>query len=900
MLTALSFLNPWILAGLALLPVLWFLLRVTPPAPKRIAFPPIRFLADLHPKEQTSSHTPWWILLLRLLTAACVIIALAHPVLNKSDALPHDGAIRLVIDNGWAAAQTWDKQIAAAQNIIERAGRENRDIYILTTAPDPVQKTPTLQGALSKAGALAALHGLKVRAWEENDQEAAKLIDDEKTPSAYSFWLTDGIAAPQSGDLIRALQNRGGLSVHTPAPDKAPILLRPAAQQGTSLAATVEAPDTITAPMTVSLQATGADGRILDTQDTTLDAKQHKATVTFDLPPPIRAQVTRLSLSRRTGAGAVYILDDNAKRRSVGIAAPNGQDQDAPFLESSFYLTRALEPYADLKQDSVADLLADKPQAMILPDTGSLPPDDLNALEQWVRGGGLLIRFAGENMTQADPFLTPVPLLMGGLARGGAMTWEKPQKLSPFPEFSPLFGLDLPADISVRRQMLAEPSEGLKKKTWAALEDGTPLITADRLDNGLIVLIHTTASPEWSDMPLSGFYVQMLRRIVALAGSSAGNATTDQGAMMPLLVLDGNGVLTQPDSTVQPIPAAAFDAQQPDSSHPAGLYGRAGYSRAMNIGDRAPPLSALSDFPAGVEKIIYGASRETDLMPKFLTVAFLLFLVDWVVMIALQTGLNFLSPPRGGRIKEGGSALALIISLFLMSTPANANDIALAGQLHLAYVRTGNASIDTVNHDGLEALRQVLTQRTSVDVGDTVAVDPETDDLSFFPLLYWAISYGEQPLSDKGLKAVQAYLDHGGTILFDTRDALSAPQGGTGSNAQILRTVVGALDIPPLIPMPEDHVLTRSFYLLKSLPGRHDGGTIWVEGKSAAGRDNVSSVIIGGNDWAAGWASNGGTRRDELALRAGVNFVLYALTGNYKADQVHLPHILERLGRDAP
>jgi hypothetical protein len=894
MLTALSFLNPWILAGLALLPVLWFLLRVTPPAPKRIAFPPIRFLANLHPKEQTSSHTPWWILLLRLLTAACVIIALAHPVLNKSDALPHDGAIRLVIDNGWAAAQTWDAQILAAQNIIDRSGRENRDIYIVTTAPDPAQKTPTLQGALSKAGALAALHGLKVRAWEENNAEVAKLIDDEKTPSAYSFWLTDGIAATQSGDLIRALQNRGGLCVLTLSPDKAPILLRPAAQQSTSLTAVVEAPNGLTAPLTVSVQATGADGRILDTQDATLDAKNQKVTVTFDLPPPIRAQVTRLSLSRRTGAGAVYILDDNAKRRSVSIAAPNGQDQDAPFLESSFYLSRALEPYADLKQGNIAELLSEKPQAMILPDTGNLPPDDLNALEQWVRGGGLLIRFAGENMTQADPFLTPVPLLMGGLARGGAMTWEKPQKLSPFPEFSPLFGLDLPADISVRRQMLAQPSDGLAHKTWAALEDGTPLITADRLDSGLIVLVHTTASPDWSDMPLSGFYVQMLRRIVALAGSSAGNATADQGAIMPLLVLDGNGVLTQPDSTVQPIPAAAFDTQQPDSSHPAGLYGRAGFSRAMNIGDRAAPLSALSDFPTGVEKIIYGASRETDLMPKFLTMAFLLFLVDWGVMIVLQTGLKLLPRPALPIL------FAILLSSILHSPTASANDIDLAGQLHLAYVRTGNASIDTVNRDGLEALRQVLSQRTSVDIGDTVAVDPETDDLSFFPLLYWSISYGQQPLSDKGLKAVQSYLDHGGTILFDTRDALSAPQGGTGSNAQILKTVVGALDIPPLVPMPEDHVLTRSFYLLKSLPGRSDGGTIWVEGKSAAGRDNVSSVIIGGNDWASGWASNGGSRRDELALRAGVNFVLYALTGNYKADQVHLPHILERIGHDAP
>ena len=110
------------------------------------------------------------------------------------------------------------------------------------------------------------------------------------------------------------------------------------------------------------------------------------------------------------------------------------------------------------------------------------------------------------------------------------------------------------------------------------------------------------------------------------------------------------------------------------------------------------------------------------------------------------------------------------------------------------------------------------------------------------------------------------------------------------------------MNIPPLKPIDSDHVLGRSFYLLRSFPGLYDGGTIWIEDGKSIGRDGVSPIIIGSHDWAGAWAAansrnqlNGNYRQNELALRVGVNLVMYALTGNYKADQVHLPYIMERL-----
>src|SRR6266481_1054298 len=103
----LAFASPWLLAALAALPVIWWLLRVTPPAPRRIAFPAIRLLLGLTPREETPARTPWWLILLRTVIAALIVIALAHPLLNPQTRLAGAGPVALVIDDGWPAARDW-------------------------------------------------------------------------------------------------------------------------------------------------------------------------------------------------------------------------------------------------------------------------------------------------------------------------------------------------------------------------------------------------------------------------------------------------------------------------------------------------------------------------------------------------------------------------------------------------------------------------------------------------------------------------------------------------------------------------------------------------------------------------------------------------------------------------
>jgi hypothetical protein len=245
-------------------------------------------------------------------------------------------------------------------------------------------------------------------------------------------------------------------------------------------------------------------------------------------------------------------------------------------------------------------------------------------------------------------------------------------------------------------------------------------------------------------------------------------------------------------------------------------------------------------------------------------------------------------------------------------------------ETRLAYVVTGDAEVDGISKSGLQGLTLFLAQRTALEAGEPVGLDIARDELAFFPLIYWPVVPGAAKPSPAALARIDAYMKNGGTVLFDTRDAIMAPPGPGGANRSpgmlALRNILASLDVPELEPVSRDHVLTKTFFLLRDFPGRFNSGQLWVEAlptadeqadetkRPARAGDGVSSIIITSNDFAGAWATRndgqamlpmvpGEPRQREFAFRAGVNIVMYTLTGNYKADQVHVPALLERLGQ---
>lgn len=934
---SLAFASPWLLVGLTALPILWWLLKVTPPPPRRLRFPAIALLFDLREQEQTPHKTPLWLVLLRMVLAALVICALARPLLNPSAQITGGGPILLVVDDGWAAAPTWRERQQAMENALDRADRAGRPVILLTTAAPAGGEPLELSKLLRAQDVRSLVQSLAPKPWPVDRGTARAAAERLDLPDGASvIWVADGIEDGESRALAERLQRFGSLEVIAAEPGKLARALPPPSAEGSALVVRPLRADG-GGESRVVIRGTGEDGRLLLHEDVVFQPGETVHALKLEPPAELRNQLVRLAIEGEDSAAAVVLLDERWRRRPVGIVAPSSsQGQPQPLMSAIYYLDRALSPFSEVRNGPVADLLRRSLAVIVLPDEVPISESERNQLRGWMENGGTVLRFAGNNLATKPDDLTPVRL-RGGRALGGALSWAQPATLAPFEKNSPFFGLTAPNDVRVTRQVLAEPSIDLAEKTWARLADGTPLVTADRRNQGSIVLVHTTANPEWSNLPLSGLFVDMLRRIVAQShGVTEGGAGQ---ALPPLQVLDGFGHLQQASATVTPLPAEAMNStaalrNQLGPTHPPGFYGNDSARVALNLAAGMEVLRPMAALPSGAMRTPLSAEREIDLRPWLLAAALALAIIDLWIGLGLR---GLLPVPASWRrdvhIHRAGTAVVLVLAALVgfgtlliattaaaqTSTPAAAADDATAIEAtkgtKLAYVRTGDSEVDRISRAGLQGLGNVLRNRTSVEPEAPAEVDLERDELAFYPFLYWPMTDSQPRLSPRARDKLISFLRSGGTILFDTRDAqfgTLSVQGSiapAGPGGQKLRQILDGLEVPALMPTPQDHILTKAFYLIQDFPGRWQGSTVWVEQNSGGINDGVSSIIIGSSDWAGAWATvgsgsrpmlpvtPGGEAQREMAYRFGVNLVMYVLTGNYKADQVHVPAILERLGQ---
>jgi hypothetical protein len=948
----LAFAQPLVLLGLLSLPILWWLLRLVPPRPKRIDFPPTRLLFEIAPKEETPSHTPWWLTLLRLSLAALVIFAAAGPLWNPPVATSTRAApLLILLDDGWAAASTWDARLRTADELIARAEADNRGVAVL-----PLSET-TRDISLQIAGAARIqVKQIKPKPHGVDRNEALPLIERflKQSPEVELMWLSDGVDTGTGTAFVEGL--------------KRTIANRPLTivEGGIGTAHALAGADNAAGALTVKVlraQTNGGDTGMVNAMDLkglplgeapfTFKSGERETEAVIDLPVEIRNDVARLEIAGERSSGAVQLLDKRWRRRTIGIVSGSAADRSQPLLGATYYLSRALNPFADIRlaegvgpAEAVNRFLGQQLPMLILADVGNAA-EAIDRLNKWVDNGGVLVRFAGPHLAAADDALVPVKLRRGGRILGGSLSWDKPQQLAAFSREGPFNGMTVPKDVTVTRQVLAEPDSQLTDRTWATLADGTPLVTAQRRGKGVIVLFHVTADTRWSDLPISGTFVDMLRRIIALSGATASADTTNSpgtgGAtgrttnqVVPATrVLDGFGAFSAPPPTARPIPANFTGRGTLD--HPPGFYGPPEGLVAVNTlspTDRPLPLD-VSALNARLD--VYRHGEPLDLRGPILMAALALLLIDALVVFWLSGGLGAMRMRRRATatLIIGGllAAFALHDTAHAQTPPAQQRQhtqkltpqqeefaIKATQQTHLAYIITGDSAVDEVSKAGLQGLTMFLAQRTALEPSEPMGLDPARDELSFFPVIYWAISTSAPKPSQQALEKIDSYMKRGGTIVFDTRDAIDAPPGAEmqGPGMIALRSILSALDIPELEPVPRDHVLTKTFFLMKDFPGRFTNGQLWVEAlpadteeegsRPARAGDGVSSIIITSNDFAGAWATRpdgqpmlplvpGEPRQREFAFRSGVNIVMYALTGNYKADQVHIPALLERLGQ---
>ena len=938
----LSFGAPAILPGLLLLPVIWWLLRLTPPRPQLELFPPLRILARVVRREETPHQSPWWLTLLRLLMAALVILALAEPVYNPRDRITTGGnALALVMDNGWASAADWDRRVATAARFIDEASDTGVPVVLAFTA-EPLNAEI---GPFDANTARDRLNAVKPQPVPPNRPAVYARVANalESVPGASVAILTDGLAEPQDRQAFERLLRSGASSVVWVEPASLPMLgLRTAENNASSFTVSaVRVPGDPT-PAVTTVGAFDDRGRRIADATLTFGPAEAQATAEFDVPFELRNDFASIAIDGEDQAAAVRVLDESSKRRRVGLISQAEGDQAQPLLSPLFYINRALSPYADLVEADSADLieavpalLERKPAMIVMADVGTLPDEAHDALVTWMEGGGTLVRFAGSRLAAADndDDLLPVRLRLGERQLGGSLSWTEPQPLTEFPQNGPFADLAPPNEVTVNRQVLAEPTPDIVERSWATLADGTPLVTGASRGDGTLVLFHVTPQATWSNLPISGTFVEMLRRLVQLSrnqGAIEAGPEAAREALPPYRMISATGQIVPPSAEARPLEIGS--GERPVTiDNPPGLYGGEEGVLAHNLLARDASLLPIdrpqTELP--VSNAAYAFDESRDLRGYLFAAALLLMILDMLAVFWM--GGVFSATRMRRQTARAAAAIAvttLAAGLWVFApTPAGADDsrpgdaeaVAAITETRIAYVITGDGSVDAVSRSGLTGLSRFLAEKTALEPGAPAGVDLEEDELAFFPLIYWPIDPDAEMPTAEAVARIDAYMQQGGTVLFDTRDQYSTGFGSNGTSAATrrLRDILSSLNIPPLEPVPPDHVLTKAFFIMQEFPGRYTGSPLWVEASLDAENDEnrpvrtgdgVSPIMITANDLAGAWAIDNSGRpllptvpSDPLqrlwALRGGVNIMMYMLTGNYKSDQVHVPVLLERLGQ---
>ncbi len=914
----LGFASPALLLALVALPVLWWLLRAVPPAPVIRRFPGVALLIGLKDETTETDRTPWWLLALRALAVAALIVAFSGPVLNPQPAREGSGPLLIVLDGSWASARDWPRRMARIDELLAEANRADRPVAVVSLTDLPAGDT-----RFRSAEYWAERRpGLEPAPWAP-DTEAVADWATALPEDLESYWFSDGLEHPYRDPLTEALDGRGLLTVFETA---RPILALapPSLREGVIHLPVHRLPGQPAQEIEIAAHGRDPAGieRVLATGTVELDAGAETGELALSLQPELRNRITRFQITGERSAGAVALTDDALQRRKVALLTGREGREGLDLLSPFFYLRQALEPVAELiESPSVDDLLLTSPDVLLLVDIAQLGELESAQILDFVNDGGLLLRFAGPRLAasdvaraEEDPLL-PVRLRIGGRTVGGAMSWGEPRRLREFSDDSPFAGLRIPSDVTVSAQVLAQPDPTLADRSIAALADSTPLVTRKFSGDGQVVLMHTTANADWSTLPLSGLFVEMLERLaVSTRPAALGAGALEASSWQPERALDGFGqVIDVSDRPVLPGDRLANGRFGPDL--PPGVYSSAIGSVALNLGADDMTLAPAS-WPSSVPVEGDSMAEERDLRAIFLSLGLGALMLD--ILAALWVS---------GRLRNATAALGAVALLGLGSaaeadTPSDDRLAqAATSEMVLGHVLSGDTRVDDMARAGLLGLSRTLYARTSIEPGSPIGVDLEQDELTFFPFLYWPITENSPIPSDAAYERLNRYLRGGGMIMFDTRDAELAGLTRTTPEARRLQAIARPLDIPPLEPIPEDHVLTRTFYLIQEFPGRYSGQDVWVESappdaELAEGmpfrnlNDGVTPVIIGGHDWASAWAVDDsgrpkvrlgmgvtGEQQRETAYRFGINLITHVLTGNYKSDQVHVPALLERLGQ---
>ncbi len=896
--TNLGFMYPNALWALSVIPIVYLVVKSLPPKPKTFDFSTFYLIQRINNNLTEKKSCPLWLLLLRLLLIIFIIIYFAKPFLNNSKINKKIDNYVVYADMEWSTAANWEKYKSTLMDIMLEAEKLNRNFYLIDSVNNESNKGKKF---LSSNHLSNYLRDISPNPWQNDRLNIIKKLDkieyNQNSRYFYVFSKYDNYTNENlKSDIVTYLGKKYPSLELIYLVNEVTILEKPIII-GESIELKVKRLGDLSQDNFI-IRITSSNNQIIHEKSYQFEKNKYIRLVKEFFPISVINDFKKVELINQNHAGAVFYFDDLNKKQIIGVLSEDKNYEENPLLSPIYYIIKALGNNNKILIGNLDKLINANADILIFPDTGIVDSKNLMFLKKWVSNGGLLVRFCGSKFVNSDSMLLSSKIEKKRIRYlGGNLSWNNEIGIKEFPSNSIFNGLKIPDNIIIKKQLLFESQSNQEFDILATLKDDTPLVSLKNLGKGKIVFFHFTANNDWSNIPLTSLFVDMLSRATLL------NQMKENETLKELDIeteIDGFGNIVKARREVKLRDSLAIKNLFPSKEVLPGIYANDELNVALNLAGKIRV--------SNLEKTNTSDSLETnkffnsisDLSKILLILILILSILDILASIFIRNNINITK-----KIRLKKSILNFLIFLLIFSKIDSIGASDFANDTYLAYVKNVDKEINNVSYQGLKTLSEVLDRRTSISPKGVVEVDLENDNFFFFPFIYWPINENFINLNNKTKNKIKYYLNSGGIIFFDIF-GISKNQSSFDSFLKKTLIYLKGITTNELLQINKNHTLYKSFYLLNNFPGRWDRKVLLVDNNSMKINDGVSNIILGFNDWASAWAIDennyplfpvvpGGEKQREVAYRVGINITMYALTGNYKNDQVHSKSILERL-----
>ncbi len=891
-----GFANFYALFGLLLTPIIWIIVKAFPPKPKSYNFSSFFLLEKIDYDAPKNQKTPLWLVVFRIFFFILIVLFFSKPFLKNNNSFGDKKYEKylIVVDTGWSMAKDWNKYKELVQEISQEAEKNKKKILFFHSKLNSYKDVKTFETNYAFRNYLENLYPLPLQ-FKEGSLD--KLIQDESLfKNSKIFIISSKFDFHNFNSYYKkfSLIKNNSNNYYYISPLDTILIINSLKVTKDKIICEVLRLGENNLEQKFFLNIKTVNNEIVYKNKHIMKENENKKIINLSFPTEVFNQIKSIRIVGQNHAGAIYYFDDFSKKKNIAILNDNEFYKESPLLSPVYYIKKSLEAKHNIKIEKIDNIIKQKFSTIIIPETVIIPNEYNKKLNEWLLEGGTLIRFSGERLVEEKSNFLPSQGTYSKIRNiEGQLTINNNLFISDFEKDSIFTGLQIPKDITINKQLIFD-SYPKQINVLAKLNDNTPLVSMKKLGEGKIILFHIGANNNWSNLPISSLFPDMINRVLLFSknynSSDLKNLTLNKE-------MDGFGNLVLPKKIITFDSFDKLKTLKPSTNNPPGKYENNQISIALNLSTNINQQQSEKVYTNILSN--YSFKNTKDLSSIILKIILTMFILDILLTIMIKNNVNF------SKIFAKRNNLILIILFFLTLIKL---DSVSANETFLAYIKIENTKINNISENGLETIRNLLTTRTSINPKGVIGLDIKSDHIYRYPFIYWPLTKNLLSIKKPEIIKIKNYLNNGGIFFFDiigfSRKNLNLKE----KKFQEIRNFLNAIGANELSIIPEGHTLTKSFYLLNKFPGKWDNRILFVENSNLQYKDGVSSVILGFNDWAKAWAVDnnnlplfpvvpGGERQRELSYRFGINIAMYALTGNYKSDQIHSKSILKRLSK---